>query len=107
MRMSRRFWNFIRPRVFLVCSSVALCGTVLAQSGGGYLITTVAGNGFLGSGGDGGIATAAQLNGPFGVAVDASGTCSSRIKATTGFGRCPPAGSSPPLLVAALAVMAV
>src|ERR1035441_6771712 len=71
--MSRRFWNCIRLRVFLVCSAVALCGTAIAQSGGGYLITTVAGDGTGGFGGDGGLATAAQLNGPFGVAADTAG----------------------------------
>jgi len=36
-------------------------------------ITTVAGTGVAGSGGDCGPATAATLNGPFGVAVDSSG----------------------------------
>jgi uncharacterized protein (TIGR03437 family) len=36
-------------------------------------IKTVAGSGTSGSGGDGGSATAAQLNGPLGVAVDAAG----------------------------------
>jgi hypothetical protein len=38
------------------------------------IITTVAGNGTAGYIGDGGLATAAELNGPYGVAVDASGT---------------------------------
>jgi trimeric autotransporter adhesin len=37
------------------------------------IITTVAGNGTAGSSGDGGLATEAQLNGPFGVAVDSVG----------------------------------
>ncbi len=37
------------------------------------IITTVAGNGTAGFGGDGGSATSAELNRPFGVAVDSSG----------------------------------
>ncbi len=37
-------------------------------------ISTIAGNGVAGYSGDGGLATAAQLNGPAGVAVDATGT---------------------------------
>jgi len=37
------------------------------------IITTVAGNGTYGYSGDGGPATKAELNGPFGVALDASG----------------------------------
>jgi hypothetical protein len=37
------------------------------------IITTIAGNGFLGYSGDGGPATSAQLNTPWGVAVDPSG----------------------------------
>ena len=37
------------------------------------IITTIAGNGFLGYSGDGGPATSAQLNTPWGVAVDSSG----------------------------------
>jgi uncharacterized repeat protein (TIGR01451 family) len=36
-------------------------------------ITTVAGNGVLGYSGDGGAATAAKLDGPYGIAVDSSG----------------------------------
>src|ERR1019366_4344306 len=74
MRMSRRMWNCMRLRVFRICSAMALCGTVIAQSGGGYLITTVAGgNDILGFEGDGGLATAAQLSAPAGVAVDTAG----------------------------------
>ena len=41
-----------------------------AQSG---IITTIAGNGTFGYSGDGGAATAAALNAPLSIAVDASG----------------------------------
>jgi len=37
------------------------------------IITTIAGNGILGSGGDGGPATSANLSGPIGIAIDDSG----------------------------------
>ncbi len=47
-------------------------GVVRKVSGSGT-ITTVAGNGGTGYGGDGGPATAAQLNGPSAIAVDPSG----------------------------------
>jgi uncharacterized protein (TIGR03437 family) len=52
-------------------------------------ITAVAGNGQVGSSGDGGPATAASLNGPWGVAVDAAGnlyiadTYNSRVRKVT------------------------
>ena len=39
------------------------------------IITTIAGNGTAGYAGDGGIATAASLNGPQGVALDGNGNC--------------------------------
>ena len=48
---------------------VAYNGTSYATS----TITTVAGNGTAGSAGDGGLATAAELNGPSGIAVDSAG----------------------------------
>jgi len=38
-----------------------------------HMISTIAGNGSLGYSGDGGLATSAQLNNPWGVAVDSSG----------------------------------
>jgi len=50
-------------------------------------VTTVAGNGRPGLTGDGGIATAALLNQPAGLAVDSSNVCISQIAATTGFAR--------------------
>ena len=40
---------------------------------GTHVITTVAGNGTAGNSGDGGPATDAELNGPYGIAVDAAG----------------------------------
>ena len=46
--------------------------TITKRSPNGVL-STVAGNGASGSSGDGGPATRARINGPFGVAVDASG----------------------------------
>ena len=55
-------------------------------------ITTVAGNGAAGFSGDGGLATSAQLNRPFGVAVDAGGDLfivdylNSRIRQVTASG---------------------
>jgi uncharacterized protein (TIGR03437 family) len=53
------------------------------------IITTVAGNGISGYGGDGGAATSAQLNGPQSVAVDAAGnlyiadTANNRVRQVT------------------------
>ncbi len=47
--------------------------SVVRKISAGGIITTVAGNGTRGFSGDGGAAVSAQLNGPFGVAVDAAG----------------------------------
>jgi hypothetical protein len=33
LSVSRRFWKCISLRVFVACSVLALCGTVIAQSG--------------------------------------------------------------------------
>jgi len=46
---------------------------VLTASAQTYYISTIAGNGTAGYSGDGGVATSAELSGPFEVAVDASG----------------------------------
>ena len=40
------------------------------------IITTFAGSGTFGDSGDGGAATSAELGGPYGVAVDSTGTLS-------------------------------
>jgi N-acetylneuraminic acid mutarotase len=56
--------------LYIVDLNNDLIRKVTASTG---IITTVAGNGTLGYSGDGGAATSAELNSPFGVAVDASG----------------------------------
>jgi sugar lactone lactonase YvrE len=56
--------------LYIADSSVNLIRKLEAGSG---TITVVAGNGWAGFSGDGGAATSAQLNFPYGVAVDASG----------------------------------
>ncbi len=77
-------------RIGLVCLVLAqwsLSG--FAQSG---IISTVAGNGTAGFSGDGGFATAAQIHGPYGVAVDSAGNLyiadqsNNRIRAVTAAG---------------------
>ena len=47
------------------------------------VITTVAGIGAAGYGGDGGPATAAAINCPQGIALDSDGVCSSPTRTTT------------------------
>jgi trimeric autotransporter adhesin len=62
---------------------------VFKLSGTGNL-TVVAGNSRLGYSGDGGPATSAQLNNPWGVALDAAGnvyTSTSAMRATIACGR--------------------
>lgn len=51
---------------------VLLCAVCPAQTTGTYTINTVAGNGTNGYAGDGAVATAAELGGPAGLAVDSS-----------------------------------
>ncbi len=51
------------------------------------IITTVAGNGVHGSSGDGGQATSAMLNEPYGVAVDSAGTSTSETLPITASAR--------------------
>jgi hypothetical protein len=52
----------------LLCTGLLTCASLAAQT-----ISTIAGTGSAGYSGDGGTATSAQLNGPFGIAVDNSG----------------------------------
>lgn len=60
---------------FLLTGAVCLLYPALARSQAipSYTVTTVAGNGTAGYSGDAGAANAAQLDGPFSVAVDSSG----------------------------------
>ena len=66
----RRRWRSIRPAI---STSPTRSITWSARSPRHGVITTIAGNGTAGFGGDGGAATSAQLNGPQGIAVDSSG----------------------------------
>src|SRR5271157_115975 len=73
----RFFLCACRARVLRLAPVLALCPALFAQAGG-YLITTVAGNGlgypYGGFSGDNGPATSAQLNQPNKVAVDSAGS---------------------------------
>ena len=61
---------------------VADCKNNTVREVSNGLIRTVAGTGVKGYAGDGGQATSAQLYCPAGVAVDAQGTCTSRMQTT-------------------------
>jgi NHL repeat len=73
VRLLGRWPRWCAKTLVWVCLAQAYGPVLPAQSAGSYLITTVAGSGSQGFGGDGGPAATAQLWGPQGVAVDASG----------------------------------
>jgi len=60
-------------RVAVLLAIAVLACLAFPSLAGAQLIQTVAGNGSLGYSGDGGSAANAQLNNPFGVAVDTRG----------------------------------
>ena len=63
----------MKPRIYVIFILLFLIigtGSALAQTS---TITTVAGNGSAGYSGDGGPGPSAQLNAPFGIAVDGAG----------------------------------
>src|SRR3954465_9634747 len=53
----------------VVCSGMLACAAWSQQ----YTISTIAGNGTAGFGGDNGAAAASQLNAPYGLAIDSKG----------------------------------
>jgi sugar lactone lactonase YvrE len=68
------------------------------------IISTVAGDGSSGFSGDGGAATAAQLNSPAGVAVDASGNLFIADASNQRIRRATPFGSAPTLVLSNLSI---
>src|SRR6516225_11800913 len=66
----------MKPRIHLILNFLIATLSIISASDAfaqNNVITTVAGNGTAGFAGDGGQATAAQLNAPFGIAVDSAG----------------------------------
>jgi class 3 adenylate cyclase len=72
-------WSLLVAVAITVAAAVALTvtlhgrGSSSAPHATGAVITTIAGTGSLGTFGDGGLATAAELSAPMGLTVDASG----------------------------------
>ncbi len=78
LRLAKSFrWlrprNHQQPRIHWPASGGILIFTLYSFSAYAGIISTIAGNGTSGSGGDGGVATSAQLNFPSGMAMDSSG----------------------------------
>ena len=73
----RRRWAAMNagPRVTALCIAVVALGAspLVARAGDASIITTVAGNGVYGFGGDGGLATGAALGAPEGARLDSIG----------------------------------
>jgi len=63
----------MKPRLFIAYFIISAGLAVIAGDSIPGVISTIAGNGTAGSGGDGGPATLAQLNGIMGIAVDSAG----------------------------------
>jgi sugar lactone lactonase YvrE len=63
----------MKLRIFVACFIISASFALVADDSVPGIITTFAGNGTAGSGGDGGPAVSAQLNGIMGMAVDSAG----------------------------------
>ena len=79
-------WPLTRTATFIWRTAIITASGKISQSG---IITTVAGKGTPGFSGDGGLATSAQLNNPFGIDIDVQGnlyiadTFNNRIRKVT------------------------